>query len=75
MTTKAKKLLDKIVKNDKLTVTDKEHSQALHSLMGFALQVNTEEQIKRKIQVKKIAKQQGEEGLDTFLTEKLGLDF
>lgn len=53
----------------------KEQAQALRSLMGSAQQLSKEEQIKRKTHMKKIAEQQGEEAVDTFLSEKLGLDF
>lgn len=55
--------------------TQVDQSQALRSIMGSAPQLSTEEQQKRKAQMKKIAEQQGEDALDTFLSEKLGLDF
>lgn len=53
----------------------KEQSQALHSLMDSAPQLSKEEQNKRKTHMKKMVKEQGEEALDMFLSEKLGLDF
>ena len=53
----------------------KEQSQALHSLMGSVPQLSKEEQNKRKTHMKKMAKEQGEGALDTFLSEQLGLDF
>ena len=52
-----------------------EQSQVLRSLMGSAPQLSKEEQNKRKTHMKKMAKEQGEGALDTFLSEKLGLDF
>lgn len=52
-----------------------EHSQTLRALMSSASQLSKEEQSKRKTQMKKIAEQKGEEALDTFLSEQLGLDF
>ena len=52
-----------------------EQSQVLRSLMGSAPQLSKEEQNKRKTHMKKMAKEQGEGALDTFLSEQLGLDF
>ena len=53
----------------------RDQSQVLRSLMGSAPQLSKEEQNKRKTHMKKMAKEQGEGALDTFLSEQLGLDF
>ncbi len=53
----------------------KEQFQALRSLMGSIKQLSTREQNKRKIQMNKLARQQGEKALDMFLTKRLGLEF
>lgn len=54
---------------------DEEQSQALRSLLGSAKPLSVQEQRKRQTKMKTIAKQQGEQAVDTFLSEQLGLDF